>query len=182
MHSSKSRHAGRQDASSSQLLPLSKKGACIGRLDTYTAGGQGGSLTQCFPTLLAMYRYDTDDCAELCTQGPRHAVVQFAAHTAGAAGRAKEGLTLKRSLVWIDQTVAMESKQRGKGSRSGRTAKEDSAPMWSSRFLWYTYSGWPRTASHVSGRRPWNHSSHSRSGGSRAVCVLQAARTLNLES
>ena len=51
--------------------------------------------------------------------------------------------------------------------------------MWSSRLRWYTNSGWPRTASQVSGRRPWNHSSHSRSGGSRAVCILQAAVTLN---
>ena len=110
----------------------------------------------------------------LYIESPGDAAAQIAAQSRVQQRGAEEGLTLKRSLVWMDQTVAMESKQRGKGSRSGRTAKEDSAPMWSSRFLWYTYSGWPRTASQVSGRRPWNHSSHSRSGGSRAVCILQA--------
>ena len=114
----------------------------------------------------------------LYVESPGRAVAQHALHSKVQ----HEGLTLKRSLVWIDQTAAMESKQRGKGSRSGRTAKEDSAPMWSSRFLWYTYSGWPRTASQVSGRRPWNHSSHSRSGGSRAVCILQAGGYIRVDS
>ena len=45
--------------------------------------------------------------------------------------------------------------------------------MWSSRFLWYTYRGCPLTVSQVSCALPWNHSSHSRSGGSLAVCALQ---------
>ena len=88
------------------------------------------------------------------------------------------GLTLKRSSGWMDQTLAIDSKHCGKGSRSGRMANDECVPMWSSRFLWYTYRGCPLTVSQVSCALPWNHSSHSRSGGSLAVCALQSTHTL----
>lgn len=45
--------------------------------------------------------------------------------------------------------------------------------MWSSRLERYTARGLPRVSARSSGRRPLNHSSQMRSGGSLAVCLLQ---------
>ena len=75
-----------------------------------------------------------------------------------------------------DQTSDMGWKQRGHSGRKARTAKEERAPMWSSRFTRKIASSRPRVAARSSGRRPVYHSVHSRSGGSRWVCLLHQAR------